>query len=42
MSLDEELTNLITAQRSYEAAARLLTAVDEMLQVLMSTGLVGR
>ncbi len=42
VSLDEELTNLITAQRSYQAAARVITAVDEMLQVLMSIGVVGR
>ncbi len=42
VSLDQELTELITAQRSYEAAARLITAADQMLQTLMSTGLVGR
>ncbi len=42
VGLDEELTDLITAQRSYEASARLMTAIDEMLQTLMSTGLVGR
>ena len=39
---DEELTDLITAQRSYEASARVMTAIDEMLQVLISTGRVGR
>lgn len=42
VSLDQELTELITAQRSYEAAARIVTSVDEMLRTLMSTGLVGR
>lgn len=42
VSLDEELTDLITAQRSYEASARLLTAMDEMLQTLLATGRVGR
>jgi flagellar hook-associated protein 1 FlgK len=42
VSLDEELTELITAQRSYEASARIMTAIDEMLRTLMSTGLVGR
>jgi flagellar hook-associated protein 1 FlgK len=42
VSLDEELTDLITAQRAYEASARLMTAIDEMLQTLMTTGLVGR
>ncbi len=42
VSLDEELTDLITAQRSYEASARLLTSMDEMLQTLINTGRVGR
>lgn len=43
VSLDEELTDLITAQRAYEASARMITAIDEMLQTLIhSTGLVGR
>ncbi len=42
VSLDEELTELITAQRSYEASARIMTAIDEMLRTLMTTGLVGR
>lgn len=43
VSLDEELTDLITAQRSYEASARLMTAIDEMIETLINrTGLVGR
>ncbi|MEM7325636.1 MAG: flagellar hook-associated protein FlgK [Actinomycetota bacterium] len=42
VSLDEELTDLITAQRSYDASARLMTAIDEMLQTILNTGLVGR
>lgn len=43
VSLDEELTDLITAQRAYEASARMMTAIDEMLQTLINrTGLVGR
>ncbi len=42
VNLDEELTDLLTAQRSYEASARLLTVIDEMLQTLLRTGLVGR
>jgi flagellar hook-associated protein 1 FlgK len=42
VNLDEELTDLLSAQRAYEASARVLTAVDEMLQSLMSVGLVGR
>ena len=42
VSLDEEATSLIQYQRAYQAAARVLTAVDEMLSQLMTTGLVGR
>jgi flagellar hook-associated protein 1 len=43
VSLDQELTDLITAQRAYEASARMITAIDEMLQTLiLSTGHVGR
>ena len=43
VSLDEEMVNLVQAQRGYEAAARVLTAVDELLGVLLErTGLVGR
>jgi flagellar hook-associated protein 1 FlgK len=43
VSIDEEMTNMMTAQRAYEAAARVLTAVDEMLGVLIErTGVVGR
>jgi len=35
VSLDEEMTNLIRYQHAYEAAARLVTTVDEMMQVLL-------
>jgi flagellar hook-associated protein 1 FlgK len=43
VSLDEEATNMIRFQRAYEAAARLLTAFDEMLDTLVNhTGIVGR
>ncbi|MCL4533656.1 MAG: flagellar hook-associated protein FlgK [Bacteroidetes bacterium] len=43
VSLDEETTHLIEYQRAYEAAARMVTAVDEMLDKLINgTGLVGR
>ncbi|MGH1504195.1 MAG: flagellar hook-associated protein FlgK [Acidimicrobiales bacterium] len=43
VSLDEELTDLITAQRSYEAAARMITAVDELLDTIINrTGVIGR
>jgi flagellar hook-associated protein 1 len=42
VSLDEEMTNLITFQRGYEASARALTAMDEMLNTLIShTGIAG-
>ena len=43
VSLDEEMANLTAAQRAFEAAARVLTAVDEMLGILIErTGIVGR
>jgi flagellar hook-associated protein 1 FlgK len=43
VNLDEEMTNMLMFQRAYEAAARLMTTVDGMLDVLINrTGLVGR
>jgi len=40
---DEEAVNLVTFQHAYQASARVLTAVDELLDVLINrTGLVGR
>ena len=40
---DEEAMAMIAAQRAYEAAARVLTAIDEMLDTLINrTGVVGR
>jgi flagellar hook-associated protein 1 FlgK len=43
VSVDEEMVNLLTYQRAYEAAARVMTAVDEALDTLINrTGLVGR
>jgi flagellar hook-associated protein 1 len=42
VSLDEEMTNLTTFQRGYQASARTLTAMDEMLETLIEhTGRVG-
>lgn len=42
VSLDEEMTNLITYQRGYQASARTLTAMSEMLETLIEhTGTVG-
>ncbi|GAB4098605.1 flagellar hook-associated protein FlgK [Sinomonas halotolerans] len=43
VSLDEEAVALVAAQHAYQASARVLTAVDEMLEILISqTGRVGR
>ncbi len=40
VSLDEEMTNLISFQRGYEASARTMTVLDEMLDTLINhTGL---
>jgi flagellar hook-associated protein 1 FlgK len=42
VSLDEEMTNLIRFQRGYEASARSMTTLDEMLDTLINrTGRVG-
>ncbi|MFD1849023.1 flagellar hook-associated protein FlgK [Oceanobacillus bengalensis] len=43
VSLDEEMTNMLKFQHAYNAAARSLTATDEMLdKIINSMGLVGR
>lgn len=43
VSIDEEMTNLMQYQHSYTAAARMITTIDEMLDVLINkTGTVGR
>ncbi|HWM20025.1 MAG TPA: flagellar basal body rod C-terminal domain-containing protein, partial [Ilumatobacteraceae bacterium] len=43
VSIDEEMANLVGAQRAYEASARFLTVVDELLGTLIQrTGVVGR
>jgi flagellar hook-associated protein 1 FlgK len=42
VSLDEEMANLVRFQRGYQAAARALSAMDEMLETLVTrTGRVG-
>lgn len=43
VSLDEEMVNMIQFQHAYNAAARNITAVDEMLdRIINNMGLVGR
>lgn len=43
VSLDEEMANMVKFQHAYTAAARLITAIDEMLDILVNrTGLTGR
>lgn len=43
VNLDEEMTAMVMYQHAYDAAARMLTAVDEMLDTLINrTGLAGR
>jgi len=36
VSLDEEMTDLIKYQKAFEASARLVSLVDEMLDVVIS------
>jgi flagellar hook-associated protein 1 FlgK len=43
VSLDEEMANLVSAQRAFEASAKVLTAIDDMIAFLIErTGMVGR
>ncbi len=43
VNLDEEVMNLMRYQQSYNAAARLMTTMDEALDKLINnTGVVGR
>jgi flagellar hook-associated protein 1 FlgK len=42
VNLDEEMTNMLSFQHAYSAAARMVTAIDEALDVLINrTGRVG-
>src|SRR5690606_33274569 len=43
VSIDEEMVALIEYQHAYQASARVMTAVDELLdQLITRTGIVGR
>jgi flagellar hook-associated protein 1 FlgK len=42
VSMDEEMTNMIRFQRAYQAAARAMSTMDEMLDIVINrTGRVG-
>lgn len=42
VSLDEEMTNMITFQKAYSASARMITAIDEILdKIINGMGRVG-
>lgn len=38
VSLDEEMTDLVKFQRAYQASARLISTIDEMLQTIVNLG----
>jgi flagellar hook-associated protein 1 FlgK len=38
VSIDEEMTDLVKYQRAYQASARVVNVVDEMLQTILSMG----
>ena len=43
VNMDEELADLVSAQRAFEASSRMISTVDQMLDTLINrTGLVGR
>jgi len=42
VSMDEEMTNMVRFQRGYQASARVMSTMDEMLDTLINrTGRVG-
>jgi len=43
VSLDEEMANMIKFQHAYDAAARVITTVDQALDTVINRmGIVGR
>jgi len=43
VSLDEEMTNMIKYQHAYNAAARVINVMDEMMEILVNKlGMAGR
>jgi flagellar hook-associated protein 1 FlgK len=43
VNLDEEMSDMVRFQKSYNAAARMVTTLDEMLDTIISRmGVVGR
>jgi flagellar hook-associated protein 1 FlgK len=41
--MDEEMSNLIRFEHSYNASARMVNVIDEMLDIIVNRlGLVGR
>lgn len=38
VNMDEEMTNLLTFQRAYQASSRVVTSVDEMIQTILNMG----
>jgi flagellar hook-associated protein 1 FlgK len=38
VSLDEELTKLLSFQRSFEASARMVSTADELFQTILAMG----
>jgi flagellar hook-associated protein 1 FlgK len=42
IDLDEEMVNMISAQRAYEAASRVMTTVDSLLDTLINRTGLGR
>ena len=41
VSIDEEMTNMLQFQHAYSAAARMITTIDETLDVLINRSGVG-